>query len=271
MAEEQYMETNIFQDFETKREYTIELLDGISSGVSLFMVSDEFKFLHFNRAADEQFGYEKGGLLSLTQQDPLSIFHPDYVDRLYGEIIATMRGGRLFNYNCRIICCDGSYKWTNLSAELVQQKDGGRLYFYGVLSPIETPRNTLLEGCHFLIAAGREANRRILAEEVEEMGGTCSASANGLEALDSFNALAAGTYRAIFIGAHLAGLNGLELAKEIRLSGHPDSAAVPLVLIVSQADEDTIHAAAELGINLILKEPLSHTDLRSLLTELLTH
>lgn len=262
------MDTNIFHDFENRKEYTAELLDGITSGVSLFMLSDELKFLHFNRAADELFGYEKGGLLSLTQEDPLSIFHPDYVDRLYSQIIATMRDGKLFNYDCRILCKDGTYKWTNLSAELVQQKEGGRLYFYCVLSPIEAPRHSLLEGCHFLIAAGSTWDRHILTDLIESMGGTCQITGNGLEALDLFASSEDDPYCAFFIGSRLTGMNGFELSKEIRHSDHPSGGKIPLILLISEDDHETIHAAEEIGITLFLQKPLEQKAVRSLLNHL---
>lgn len=262
------MDKNIFHDFENNRQYTAELLDGITYGVSLFMLSDELKFLHFNRAADDMFGYEKGGLLALTCEDSLSIFHPDYVDRLYSQIIATMRDGKLFNYDCRILCKDGTYKWTNLSAELVQQKEGGRLYFYCVLSPIEAPRHSLLEGCHFLVAAGDSWDRHILTDLIESMGGTCETSVNGLEALDLFSGSEEDPYCAIFIGSKLTGMNGFELSKEIRHSDHPAGGEIPLILLISEDDQETIPAAEGIGINLFLQKPLEQAAIRSFLNHL---
>ena len=50
------MGDNIFYDFENNRPYAEGLLDGISSGVCLFSISDEMKFLYFNQAADDLFG-----------------------------------------------------------------------------------------------------------------------------------------------------------------------------------------------------------------------
>lgn len=259
------MEKNIFHDFENNRQYTIELLDGIPSAVTLFMVSDEIKFLHFNRAADQLFGYEKGGLLSLTRKDPLSMFHPDYVDRLYSEIIATMRDGKLFNYDCRILCCDGSYRWTKLSAQLVQQKEGGRLYFHGILTPIAAPRDSLLKGRHYLIAAGEEADRHTLSSLIEQMGGTCDMTDNGLDALDLFTISDPQTYQSIFIGSRLSVLNGFELAKEIRHCGHVDGEQIPLTLLVSSSDDETIHAAQDIGIDTFLKKPVDCKEVSALL------
>lgn len=261
------MEKNIFNDFEKDSLYTAERLDGIPSGVSLFMVSDAIKFLYFNRAADEMFGYEKGGLLALTQDDPLHIFHPDYVELLYREIISAMRDGRLFNYDCRILCKDGSYKWTNLSAELVRQKEGS-LYFYGVLSPISAPRDTLLKGYHFLIASGKEAERHILSQQIEVMGGTCEPADSALEALDLF-ASEEDRFDGIFIGSGLVGMNGLELAKDIRHGDFSKGETLPLILLVSPDDSDSIDAAKDIGINLFLKQPIRQEDLAILLVNLM--
>lgn len=249
------MDRNIFYDFQNNRNYTIELLDGIASAVSLFVVSDEIRFLHFNRAADALFGYEKGALFSLTQKDALCIFHPDYVDRLYGEIIATMREDRLFNYDCRILCKDGSYQWTNLSAQLVQQKEGA-LYFHCVLTPIPAPRRTLLKGQHFLIAAGEYGDRRILSELIEKMGGTCDITDNGMDALDLFTASEEWNYNRIFIGSRMGAINGFELAKDIRYCGRSDGDEIPLVLLVSPDDEETIQAVQDIGIDATLEKPL---------------
>lgn len=262
------MDRNIFSDFENNKQYTTELLDGIASAVSLFIVADELKFLHFNRAADELFGYKKGGLLAATQNEPLSLFHPDYVDRFYGEIIATMRDGRLFNYDCQILCQDKTYKWVNLSAELIHQKDGGRLCFYCVLSPIETPRDTILKGQHFLISAGKESDRRILSDLIELMGGTCDLTGGGLEAFDFYSSADHGSYQAIFIGSRLNSMNGFELAKEIRHSEQPDAEAIPLILLLSEDDQEVIAAAEEIGINLFINKPLEEKQLYPLLTQI---
>ncbi len=251
------MDKKILQDFENNRAYTEELLDGIPSGISLFLVSDEIKFLHFNQAADEMFGYEKGGLLALTNQDSLSIFHPDYVDLLYDEIIATLRDGRLFNYNCRVLCRDGSYKWTNLSAELIQQKEGGRLYFYCVLSPTHAPKNTLLKGCHFLLVTRCSSDLHFLSDLIEHMGGTCDTCHNGLEALELFTAPDSDHYDSVFIDSRLPVLNGFELAKEIRCSQELENQSIPLVMLVYEEDEESIEASEDLNIDAFVRKPLN--------------
>lgn len=262
------MDNTIFHEFETNRQYTADRLDGISSGVSLFMVSDEIRFLYFNRAADEMFGYEKGGLLTLTDEDSLCIFHPDYVDHLYLEIISTMRDNRLFHYDCRILCRDGTYQWTNLSAQLVQQKEGGKLYFYCVLSPISAPQDTLIRGSHFLIAAGQEMDRQILCEQIEKMGGTCELTENGPDALELFSSSDEGRFDGFFIGSKMLGMNGFELAKEVRYSALPDGKTIPLILLVSDEDRENAENIRDLRIDAFLRKPIRRSDLFALLVHL---
>lgn len=240
------MTRNIFDDLEKNRDYTIERLDKISSAISLFTVSSEIKFLHFNMAADALFGYDAGGLSAATAQEPLKILHPDNEDQFYGEIIATMRDGRYFNYNCRILCGDGTYKWAKISAELVRQS-GGTLYYYGVITPISAPDNILLRGLHVLIAAGDESDRSHLSELIESKGGTCDTFEYGLDGLDRFETSEPDFYQCIFIGNRMKDVNGLELLKEIRHCGHIQAGTVPAVMLADAFDEDEIASAKEMG------------------------
>lgn len=267
MERKSIMDKNIFNDFQQNRQYTEELLDGVSSGVSLFMVSDKIQFLHFNQAADEMLGYEKRGLDHATAEDPLGIFHPDDVDQLYSEIIATMRGTHYFNYNCKLLRQDGTYQWFNLAAELAGQKDGA-LCFYCVISPTEAPVDTLLKGRHFLIVTGEELDRQILASQIEKMGGTCESANSGLEGLDRFTFAGRDVFHAVFLCSRLTGMNGFELAKEIRHSDIPGGDIVPLILLLADEDQETTRAVQDIGINTFLTIPLGQKEVTDVLKTL---
>lgn len=267
MERKSIMDKNIFSDFEQNRQYTEELLDGVDSGVTLFMVSDKIQFLHFNQAADELLGYDRRGLDQITAEDPLGIFHPDDVDHLYSEIIATMRGSHYFNYNCKLLCQDGTYQWFNLAADLVQKKEGA-LCFYCVISPTEAPVDTLLKGLHFLVAAGVELDRQLLASQIEKMGGTCEIAVSGLEGLDLFTSSDQNFYHAAFIGSRLTGMNGFELAKDIRHSDIPVGQTIPLILLLTDDDRETIQTAQDIGINQFLTIPLNQKEVKDILKKL---
>lgn len=249
------MTRNIFDDFENNRDYTIERLDGIASAISLFTVSSEIKFVYFNRAADAMFGYAPGGLMEATADDPLNILHPENEDQFYSEIIATMRDGKFFNYNCRILCGDNTYKWAKISAELVRQS-GGVLYFHGVMSEIPEPANIMLQGLHALIASGSEVDRTALSHMLESKGGTCDVLQSGVDALDKFEASAPDFYQCIFIGGSMTDMNGPELIKDVRICKHPQAEAIPLIFIAEAGTADMLNEVRDIGVSYIVTKPL---------------
>lgn len=270
------MARTIFDDLEKNREYTIERLDKISSAISLFTVSSEIRFLHFNRAADQMLGYDPGGLMKITSSDPLKILHHDHVDQFYSEIISTMRDGRFFNYNCRLMCADGTYKWTNISAELVRQS-GGTLYYHGVITEIPEPDNIMLRGLHALIAADEESDRMQLSRLIEEKGGTCDTFEYGMDVLDRFESSEPGFYQCIFAGSRMKDINGLELIKDIRFCRHPQASTIPLFLITDGMCEncnendhypDFHKEAKHLSITSILRKPLDSETISEILVSL---
>lgn len=258
------MTRTIFDDLENNRDYTIERLDGISSAISLFTVSSKIKFIHFNKAADRMFGYEPGGLMAATADEPLKILHPENEDQFYSEIIATMRDGKFFNYNCRILCSDGKYKWANIAAEMVRQT-GGTLHYHGVLTPIPEPDNILLQGLHLLLIADDGPELDKLISVAESRGGTCDVDNYGMEGFDRFEDSSPGYYHCIFIGNRMKDVNGLELLKEIRFSGHPQAASVPVILLVDdlEADSETLQ---EMGVTATLTKPFEEGYIIEILT-----
>lgn len=58
----------------------------------------------------------------------------------------------------------------------------------------------------------------------------------------------------IVVDYHMPGLNGLELASELRARG----SHVPVIMITATADATVERRAAELGIKRILRKPLSN-------------
>lgn len=248
------MTNNIFTEFEERREYTEKLLDNLPSAVCLFTVSSEIKFIHFNRAAEELLGYGHGQLVRLTADDPMELFHPDHINNVFSEIIAAMRQGNMLNYNCRLRCADGSYKWANIAARLIHQKNG-TLYYQSVLTPIKEPDNIMLQGFHALIAMGDTEESAMLSQLIEHYGGTFNAYTRGLEALDRFESSDDGFYNCIFIGCKIKDMNGFEVAKDIRHSDHPQARSIPVLLLTDDAENG--QAAMDVGITAYIRKPLS--------------
>ena len=248
------MTNNIFTDFDEKREYTIELLDNLPSAVCLFTISDEIRFIHFNKTAEELLGYESGELLTLTTDDPMQLFHPDHENHVFSELISAMLQGQMLNYNCQLRCSDGTYKWANIAARLVQQKSG-TLYYQSVITPIKEPDNIMLQGFHALIVMGDEKDSNMLTELIEHYGGTCDVYKRGIDAFDRFTDSDDGFYNCIFIGCRMKDINGFELAKDVRFSNHPQAKSIALLLI--SEDSEVAEEAVDIGITAYIRKPLS--------------
>lgn len=250
------MTNNIFTDFEENREYTIQLLDNLPSAVSLFTISDEIRFIHFNRVAEELLGYKSGELLTLTADDPMQLFHPDHENHVFSELIAAMMQGNMLNYNCQLRCAEGSYKWANIAARLVQQKSG-TLYYQSVITPIKEPDNIMLQGFHALIVMGDSQDSTMLTKLIEHYGGTCDIYNRGIDALERFESSDDGFYNCIFIGCRMKDMNGFELAKDIRHSRHPQAKSLPLLLLTDEKVSENAQEAVDVGITAYIRKPLS--------------
>jgi PAS domain S-box-containing protein len=248
------MTNNIFTDFEDNREYTARLLDSIPSAVALFTISSEIKFIHFNHVAEELLGYGEGQLISLTDGNPMELFHPDHENHVMSQLIAAMMQGQMLNYNCQMRCGDGTYKWINMAARLVQQKNG-TLYYQSVLTPIKEPDNIMLQGFHALIVMGDDKDGQMLMELIEHYGGTCDIYKRGGDALERFTDSDDGFYSCAFIGCRMKDMNGFEMAKDIRFSEHPQAKTIPLLLVTDTADH--AEEAVDIGITAYIRKPLS--------------
>lgn len=267
------MSRTIFDDLEKNKDYTINRLNKIPSAISLFTVSSEIRFVHFNQAADAMLDYEPGGLMKITAEDPLKILHNDHIDQFYSEIISTMRDGRFFNYNCRLLCADGTYRWVNISAELVRQS-GGTLYYHGVLTQIPEPDNIMLRGLHTLIAAGEESDRIQLSRLIEEKGGTCDTFEYGIDAFENFESSQPGFYQCVLTGNRMKDINGLELIKDIRFCKHSQASSIPLILITDDMSQDENHTdimeeTKHLNVTSVLIKPPDPEALAKTLTALI--
>ena len=115
------------------------------------------------------------------------------------------------------------------------------------------------------MAAGQASDRRILCEQIEKMGGTCEFAENGPDALELFSTSDAGRFDGFFIGSRMLGMNGFELAKEVRYSALPDGKTIPLILLVSDEDRQNAPDSQELGINAFLRKPIRRSDLDTIL------
>ena len=118
------------------------------------------------------------------------------------------------------------------------------------------------------MAAGQERYRQILCEQIEKLGGTCELTENGPDALELFSSSDEGRFDGFFIGSKMLGMNGFELAKEVRYSALPDGKTIPLIRLVSDEDRENAENSRDLRIDAFLRKPSRRSDLFALLVHL---
>ncbi len=102
-----------------------------------------------------------------------------------------------------------------------------------------------------LYAEDEYTNRRLLEIKLRLVGVDCDLAADGLAAIELFRK---NTYDVVILDQYMPGLNGVEVAVEIRKV----NASIPLIAITSDAAEAERFARA--GFNEVLVKPLRGQD-----------
>ena len=99
-------------------------------------------------------------------------------------------------------------------------------------------------------------------------GAAVETVANGLEALERFEASAPGFYDAILLDVQMPVMDGHEAARHIRKSSHPEAGSIPLIAATANAfNEDKAEALAA-GMNAHVSKPIDVKELCRIIREL---
>lgn len=117
--------------------------------------------------------------------------------------------------------------------------------------------NCSIEGTKILLAEDNKLNMEIASYLLTEQGAVVTEAWNGKEAVDLFTASEADAYDIILMDIMMPVMNGLEAAKAIRTSGHPDAKTIPIIAVSANAFSDDIAASRDSGMNAHLSKPLN--------------
>ena len=127
------------------------------------------------------------------------------------------------------------------------------------VEPVVEERHALLpdfQGQHILLAEDNDLNREIAQTILEMNGFIVECAVDGRQALEKFCASESGGFDAVLMDIRMPIMDGLEAARRIRTSGHPDARAVPIIALTANAfDEDTKKSMAS-GMNGHLAKPI---------------
>lgn len=113
-----------------------------------------------------------------------------------------------------------------------------------------------LQGMRFLTAEDNDLNREIIYELLTAQGGSVDTAVNGKEALELFEKSSAGYYQMIFLDIHMPVMDGLDAARAIRRSHHPDAFSIPIVAMTADVFNEDIHKSRDAGMDAHLSKPI---------------
>lgn len=131
------------------------------------------------------------------------------------------------------------------------------------------PREQYLAGIHVLLAEDNLLNAEIATELLEIQGATVEVVINGQEAVESFTKSGVSEYQLILMDIQMPVKNGLDAAREIRASGHPEAGNIPIVAMTANSFREDVSAAREAGMNGFVPKPVDIQYLYQVLESLL--
>jgi CheY-like chemotaxis protein len=87
------------------------------------------------------------------------------------------------------------------------------------------------------------------------------ATANGKEALEAFTSSKPGYYSAILMDVRMPVINGIEAAKAIRASSHPDAKSIPIIALSANTYAEDVEQSLAAGMNAHLAKPIDLVEL----------
>ena len=113
-----------------------------------------------------------------------------------------------------------------------------------------------LKGKRILLAEDIAINAEIMVAILSSKGLETDVAENGRIAVDLFTSHDPGYYMAIFMDMKMPEVDGLEAARLIRNSEHPDAKNIPIIALTANAFDEDVQKSHEAGMNDHLSKPV---------------
>lgn len=116
-------------------------------------------------------------------------------------------------------------------------------------------------GKRLLLAEDNDLNMEIAQTLLESLGFTIRGVKDGKAALEAFTASKPGDYHAILMDLQMPVMDGYAATREIRLSGHPQAATIPIIALTANAFAEDVAKALSAGMNDHVSKPIDYAKL----------
>ncbi len=134
-----------------------------------------------------------------------------------------------------------------------------------VPAPADGGEAASLRGLKLLCAEDNALNAEILQALLDMAGASCTLCPDGRQLVDAFAKVPAGTYDAILTDIQMPVLNGYEAVREIRHSGLPGAAEIPIIAMTANVFAEDIQKCLDAGMNAHVSKPVDLTVLEATL------
>ncbi len=152
--------------------------------------------------------------------------------------------------------------------EVLQKRAGTELP--GITKEEEIEADSVLAGCHVLMAEDVEQNAEILLDLLELEDVTAEHAKNGEEAVRMFNESSPGHFDAILMDVRMPVMDGLSATKAIRALDHPDAESIPIIAMTANVFDEDVERSHEAGMNAHLSKPVEPDRLYSTMARLIS-
>lgn len=127
----------------------------------------------------------------------------------------------------------------------------------------------VLTGKKILLAEDNDLNAEIAVEMLQMQGALVERAVDGQDAVSRFVKSGEGYYQVILMDIQMPVKNGLEAAREIRVSDHPNAKSIPIIAMTANSFKEDTQAAKTAGMNGFVSKPVDFDYLYRVIAECL--
>lgn len=120
-----------------------------------------------------------------------------------------------------------------------------------------------------LVAEDNDINREIIFMLLKELGLVVDVAVHGRDVVEQYTKSQPGYYSLILMDIQMPVMGGLEAARQIRSSGHPDGKTVPIVALSANAFDEDSQRSLDAGMQAHMAKPVDLAELKQILNKYL--